>query len=293
MPASGVAEVRRRLARLGKMRVSSGMLSTPECVALAGVGFRQVSEVMGGVVISVQERGFFSTGLAAPPKFPRGWQGGSDGAAPPIYTSSSGRSSVPSKITAMRSGIRTALARLVEEARAVGADGVIAVRMDQTRTATGGTSIWSFLATGTAVRSLGGTHASTPFTAALSATQTASALRGGWVPLSYLTSQVMAVRWVEPASRKQERLSSANGEIGAYSDTVNVCRRQASADFAEAARAVGADGAVLADMRLELGEARDLAEVSVVVTGTALVRFTGHGVPAPLTIMPLGGGRDE
>jgi uncharacterized protein YbjQ (UPF0145 family) len=292
MPASGVAEVRRRLARLGEMRVSSGMLSAPECAALAGVGFRQVSEVIGGVAISVQESGFFSAGLATPAKFPRGWQGGSDGAAPPIYTSS-GRSSVPSRIRAMRSGIRTALARLVEEARAVGADGVIDIRMDQTRTASAGISIWSFLASGTAVRSIGETHAATPFTSALSATQTASALRGGWVPLSYLTCPVMAVRWVEPASRKQERLSSANGEIGAYSDTVNVCRRQAGTDFAAAARAMGADGAVMADLTLELGPARDMAEVSVFATGTALVRFSGRGGPETLTILPLAGVRGE
>lgn len=268
------------------MRVSSGMLSTQECAALADVGLRQVSEVIGGIGIAVRQRGFFSTGGSAP-GFPSGWQGGPGGGPPPIYTSSTGRSGVPDKIAAMRSGFRTALARLVEEARAVGADGVIDLRMDQRRIATGGASVWSFLATGTAVRSMGGTRAATPFTSALSAAQVASALRCGWVPVSYLACPVMAVRWVEPASRQAQRLSSDNGEVVAYSETVNVCRRQAGADFAAAARAVGADGAVMAEMTLQLGPARDLAEVSVVITGTALVRFSGHDVPASLTIIPM------
>jgi uncharacterized protein YbjQ (UPF0145 family) len=267
------------------------MLSAQECAALAGVGFRQVSEVIGGVGIAVAPRGFFWTGSARP-NYPAGWQGGPDDGAPPIYTSSTSGSRVPARIMAMRSGLRTALARLVEEARAVGADGVINVRMDQTTSvAAAGASIWSFLATGTAVRSIGRTRASTPFTSALSANQTALALRCGWAPVSYLACPVMAARWVESASRQQERLSSGNGEVVAYAETVNVCRRQAGADFAAASRAVGADGAVLTEMTLELGPAKDLAEVSVLATGTALIRFDDHEMPAPLPVIPMDGDR--
>jgi hypothetical protein len=150
--------------------------------------------------------------------------------------------------------------------------------------------VWSFLATGTAIRATGARHAETPFTAALSAAETASAMRSGFVPVSYLACPVMAIRWVEPASRGQERLSAANGEIEAYTETVNACRRQAAADFARAAHEAHADAAVLTDMTVELGPAKDAAEVTVVITGTALTQFDARSGDAPLRIVSLGVG---
>jgi uncharacterized protein YbjQ (UPF0145 family) len=281
--------LRRRAERLGGTRTTSGVVSVPESAALASVGLTVMSEVMGGVTTRAPLSGFFGS-AGGGPTFPRGWQGGDDG-PPPVYTSTSA-AKVPASVTSLRDGYRTALARLVEEVRAVGADGAVDVRVEHTVAEAFNQSVWRFLATGTAVRAAGPTRANIPFTAALSATETVAALRAGWVPLGYLACPVMAVRWVDPQSRQQTRALSANGEMTAFTDTVTQCRRQAGVEFALAARRLGADGAVLKSMDVRVGPAVDLAEVSVLVIGTALAQFRGIGGSPPLTVLSLGADHD-
>lgn len=288
MRTSEVPELQRRLARLRDKPVSSGMLSPQESAALSDVGFRQVSEVIGAVAVRVPAGGFFQTGTGLS-SYPRGWQGGPDGGAPPVYTSSTKAPRVPARVSALRTGFRVAIRRLVDEVRAVGGDGVVGLRVEQTTVGGPDNPTWHFLASGTAICSTGSTRAASPFTSALTATQTAVALRAGWVPVSYLACPVMAVRWVEPESRQRERLSAPNGEIDAYSEAVNVCRRQAGADFARAAREVKADAAVMSGMSVQVHSALDLAEVSVLVTGTALAQFRVARPPSPRTIISLRG----
>jgi uncharacterized protein YbjQ (UPF0145 family) len=219
------------------------------------------------------------------------WRPGGPRNAPRTYTSSLGNIAVgtPSTITVLKAGYRTALDRLVAEARAVGADGVVGVRITRGRARTASAvPLLSFLAVGTAVRSVGRTRATTPFTTDLSPAQTAAALRRGWVPVSYLACPVTAIRWVDADSRRQRRISAPNGEIGAHTQAVNHCRHQARTDFTKAARAVHADAAVMRAMTLSLGPSPGVAEVTVVVTGTALARFARRDTSAePLTIIPL------
>ncbi|MGI8680473.1 MAG: hypothetical protein ACR2LX_17670 [Jatrophihabitans sp.] len=275
---------RRRSERLRGMQVASGVLSVQESAALAAVGFTVTSEVMGAVAMRAPVTGFFQR-AGGGSTYPRGWQG--DGGPPPVYTSSR-TPRVPARVTSLRAGYRIALARLIDEVRAVGADGAVDVRVDHTVAETLGDLVWRFLATGTAVRGAGPTRARVPFTAALSAAETAAALRAGWVPVGYLACPVMAVRWVEPESRRQERTLSANGEVTAFTHTVTECRRQAGADFARVARGRGADGAVMKSMSMEVGPAVDLAEVNVLVIGTAVAQFRAPEATAPLTVLSLG-----
>jgi uncharacterized protein YbjQ (UPF0145 family) len=191
-------------------------------------------------------------------------------------------------MTALKEGYRTALSRLVAEARAVGADGVVGIRITRATIRSGTPPLWSFLAVGTAIRSVGRTRAGSPFTTDLSPAQTVAALRGGWVPVSFLACPVKAIRWVDTSSRRQRRITAANGEIDAYTEAVNACRHQARTDFAKAARAVHADAAVMGAMTLRIGPSPGLADVTVVITGTALARFAAGGATAqPLTVIPL------
>jgi uncharacterized protein YbjQ (UPF0145 family) len=293
VPTFKAAEIQRRLRRLAKQRVTSGLLSVKGAAALSSVGFEQVSEVTGAVAYVVNTAGFYTAGakpLAAPGTDWMAWRPGAARSEPRTFTSSAASVAVgtPPTVVALKDGYRTAMSRLVAEARAVAADGVVGVRITRIRTHSGELPLWSFLAVGTAVRSIGRTRAGTPFTTDLSAAQTAAALRGGWVPVSYLACPVKAVRWVDADSRKQRRVSASNGEINAHTEAVNACRHQARTDFAKAARAVHADAAVMSAMTLSLGPSPGLAEVTVVITGTALARFVRGGTTSePLTIMPL------
>jgi uncharacterized protein YbjQ (UPF0145 family) len=258
---------------------------------LSSVGFEQVSEVLGAVAYVVNTTGFYTVG-AKPLK--------STGSEPmvwgrtvrnPARTFTSTYPSVavgtPPTITALKAGYSTALKRLVAEAHAAGADGVVGVRVTRDKSRSGDTPLWSFVAIGTAIRSTGRTRAGTPFTTDLSPAQTASALRAGWVPISYLACPVKAVRWVDPDSRRQRRITTANGEITAHTEAVNDCRHQARTDFAAAARAIRAEAAVMSSMTMGLGPRPGLAEVTVVITGTGLARFARGDDATPLPIVSL------
>lgn len=271
--------------------LGSGMhLCPPACsgvgsaAALAEVGFDQVSEVIGAIAFEVPPRSFFAYGTGAlyAASFPRGWQGSADGGEPVVLTSSTQRDGrVPASITALKSGYRTALKRLVEEVRRAGADGAVGVQVRRTTLQEGaaGGAVWNFLATGSAVRSRGRTRAEVPFTCALKASQVAVVVGAGWLPLQFLACPVMAVRWIEPDERKRGRLLAPNSELRAYTTTVNACRHQARSDFAAAAGRAGGAGAIMSDMSLEIGNAPDLAQATVLITGTALAQFGRQ--PAP------------
>ncbi|PZS13911.1 MAG: hypothetical protein DLM57_15555 [Pseudonocardiales bacterium] len=275
--------------RLREARIRGGLLSVEEAAALSTVGFEPVCEVLGAVANRVGTRGFYTP--AARPQFLMPRLASSDYRT---YTSSMRTVAVgvPQSILALKAGYRTALSRLTAEASAAGADGVVGLTIQRTVLALGEFPVWTFLAIGTAVRSVGRVHAANPFTTDLSAAQTAAAIRGGWLPVSYLFAPCRAIRAVDPVSSGQRARAAPNGEIDAYTDLVTSCRRQARADFTRAAAAVHADGAVQSSMTLDLHvHPRDVGTAQVTITGTALARFRARGVrPHALTIMPLKAG---
>jgi uncharacterized protein YbjQ (UPF0145 family) len=292
-----------RLERLRGRTIRTGLLSVEEATALAGVGFEPVSEVIGAIASTVTPRGFYASGAVTFQQQRSYNQPVGVGAGYSLlnawdlrtYTSSSGNRQVgtPPELTALKAGYRTALARLGSEARAVGADGVVGITIERTVGHSGGTQLWSFLALGTAVRSTGRTHTANPFTTTQSAAAVAAGIRGGWIPVSVLFCPVMGIRYVDWASRTARRGLLSNAEVEAFTDVVNTCRHQARQDFAAAARAVRADGAVMTDMTLALEAERQepVCNATVIISGTALARFGVRGDrPPPLTIMPLSRG---
>lgn len=288
--------VTRRLTRLGDGPVPTGMLGVGAAAALAEVGFDQVCEVIGAAAFQVPPRSFFAYGTGAlyTPTFPRGWQGTADGDEPIVLTSSTQRDGrIPTSITALKSGYRDALKRLVTEVRRAGGDGAVDVDVRRTTLTeeSGECEIWNFLATGTAVRSRGRTRAEQPFTCALGANQVAGALRGGWMPVQFLACPVMAIRWIDPDDRKRSRARAPNSELHAYTTTVNVCRHQARTDFAAAAERAGGDGAIMSDMDLEISRSPGLAQATALITGTALTRFGRHRSSEVLATLSLADAR--
>ncbi|MDT4982459.1 MAG: hypothetical protein QOG07_4338 [Pseudonocardiales bacterium] len=271
------------MARLRDSPIRGGLLSVEEAAALATAGFEPVSEVLGAVANRVNPRGSYSVTL------------GRRFLSPDYRTftsSSKNAAGISPAMSAVKAGYRTALRRLRSEAIAVGADGVVGVRLSTTVVQDGEFPIWGFLALGTAVRAAGSVHTPNPFTTDLSGAQTAAAIRSGWIPVSYLITPCRAIRVVDPLSIKQRARTAPNGEVDAYTDAVTTCRRQARTDFLRAAENVHAHGAVLSTMSLDVHlETKDVAIAEVTISGTALARFTVPDVaPGSLTIIPLKAG---
>jgi uncharacterized protein YbjQ (UPF0145 family) len=285
------ANNRRRMDRLRDNRIRGGLLSVDEAAALATVGFEPVSEVLGAIGSRVNPRGTYyrsagRLGAAAnPDRFLA-----SDYRT---YTSS-GNSVIGSSpvISALKAGCRSALSRLRAEAVAVGADGVVGVRLTRTVVQDSESPVWGFLAVGTAVRAIGRVHTPNPFTTDLSGPQAAAAIRSGWLPVSYVIAPCRAIRLVDPVSIRQRARTAPNGEVDAYTDAVNTCRRQARTDFLRAVESVHADGAVLSTMSLDVYlQTKDVAVAQVTISGTALARFKVRDAPpGALTIIPLKAG---
>ena len=300
MASASESSVQRRLRRLGAPGVRRGLTGVNETAALAAVGLHPVCEVIGAVANAANTGGFYAsapsrsyTSAGDDRYFTYSGPPGARYLSTPTFTSTTAPVSVgrPARITALKAGYRTALSRLVAEAHAVGADGVVGVRLDLTVGEQGGLPLWSFLAIGTAVRSTGSSHADTPFTTDLSGAEVAAAMRSGWVPVSLLVVPCMAIKWIDLPSRRSRRRLAPNGEVDALTDLINTCRHQARQDFRTAAAAVHADGAVLTSMTLEheAHGAEPAATAMVTITGTALAHFAvTRARPATLTIMPIG-----
>lgn len=292
-------EISKRLERLRSQTIRGGLVSIEEAAALAAVGFEPVSEVIGATARNVRPTGFYSTGAVSFQQqsyYNQPLSMGPSAYDLRTYTSSGNnlRVGTPAAISELKKGYRDALYRLVTEARAVHADGVVDVQTSLTITHGSGAQLWNFLAIGTAIRGTGSVHADAPFTSGLSAAQTAAAIRNGWLPVAALIIPVMGIRYVEYSSRRQRGRFQPNAEIPALSDAVNSTRNQARLDLEREARTVHADGAVMTSMAMELEAPTDepVCRVTVTITGTALARFKiRHERPAPLMIMPLNKGR--
>jgi uncharacterized protein YbjQ (UPF0145 family) len=181
-----------------------------------------------------------------------------------------------------------AMSRLVAEAQALGAHGVVGMRVRFERTA-GTAGQVDFTAIGTAVRRAGSPPLKSPFTCHLSGQQFAKLLRVGVVPAAYVMG-VAAVEVDAGCTMEYQERSYVNQEIVQPTRAVQRCREIAVAHLEREAAQVG-DGVVgveLAFSQHSLGIGSELFELQA--TGTAVRRFTDAPLPAePLAIMRLGG----
>jgi hypothetical protein len=187
----------------------------------------------------------------------------------------------------------TALRRMTDEAAALGADGVVAVRYEVRDQ--GGDNL-EFLALGTAVRSrrrVRGPRPERPFTSLLTGGETASALLHGLVPVQICVGISVGVRHDDWWSQGQAG-SWRNVEINAPTELVTAVRADARRQFDQQVRHSGAETAVVSSMSLALWPQdnaghRDHVARSVVV-GSGLLRFRTRSrpnAPAPLAVLPL------
>ncbi|HEV3356996.1 MAG TPA: heavy metal-binding domain-containing protein [Pseudonocardiaceae bacterium] len=261
---------RNRLARYDAAGLRTSLLPVAGAVGIESVGLRPVGEVMGCIVQYV------------------GWVGGYGyGSYGPFMQASV---SFQPYVDALYHGYNTALGRMLTEARAMGADGVVGIRLTQTRL---GENNQEFVALGTAVRANSKKRPRSLFTTNLPGQDVAKLMHAGWVPSRLAIGIAVESRYLDWQSASQLSMMAGNTEVNAYTLLISSVRHHARERLAAYARKGSADGVIVSDMTLrswhqEANNTRLLCAESAVF-GTAIARFhTGRTAPtSALKIMPL------
>lgn len=287
LPALPPAGARGRLASVAAGRARSSLESVAGTAGLRLVGFDPLTEVMGCVVSHL------------------GWFGCQCGYgamnSPTVYTSRTLVSGVHKRGfapygKAVQSAWNTALSRLLDEAAAVGADGVVGIRPTRRRLP-GLAANDEFILLGTAVRARGDVRPHRPFATDLGGDRFAALVRGGWIPAGYTVTVAVGVRHDDWRSQQSTHVWSGNQEVLSFTELVHDTRRAARDQFARALTRDGAETAILTDMRLRTWEIRvggdhtdHLCEVTLEGTGAVAYQRrapTGPAAGRPLTVLPL------
>ena len=283
---------RKRIAEAGATGGTWGSdLSVAELAAVRAVGFEPAGLVMGSSVYQIgYQWGANAMSLVGSgggywysEQFPclHGW--GHEGS----------RTGYNWEHRVFEVGITTArnlaMSRLSAEAAAVGAHGVVGLRVRFERPQ-GTAGQVEFVAIGTAVRRRGAPVLAQPFTCHLSGQDFAKLVRSGLVPAAYVLG-VGAVEVDAGCVMEYQERSYVNQEIVQPSIAIQRCREIAVSHLEHEASLVG-EGVVGVEVSFThhpLGFGSELFELQA--TGTAVRRFAD--VPpqsAPLAILRLGGG---
>lgn len=275
-----------RMARFRAGGVRTSLLDVSGGVAATNVGLPPVGEVMGCIVEHIGWQGWGGCGYY-------GLGTGFGWGNPRTVTSGAGQSYAGYRpyVDALYRGYDTALARMVSEASAMGADGVVGVRLTEQDMGEGNRE---FVALGTAVAGRGQSRPAPPFVTDLSGAQVGAMLRAGWVPVSIAVGISVAIRHDDYATRSQASAWGGPTEVAGYTELVTHVRSDARARFHEHAARTGADGAIVSHHGLriwahEAGEGHRDHVAESTVFGTAVAQFHAARVaqPAALTVLPL------
>jgi uncharacterized protein YbjQ (UPF0145 family) len=280
-------------ARMAALRAGGtwgSALSAEEFAAVRAAGFEPVGQVFGAAVYSAGAAG----GYGCP-----GAPGSADDGSPPRpATQVSGREGTKSfgpLVQAMDQARHAAIGRMIAECAQLGGHGVVGVRVTRGMFPLGGTQ---FIVIGTAVRAPGAAHGPpVPFTSDVSGQDFAKLIMAGWVPVGLALGVSIGSRHDDRATNRQARWSSGNAEVAGWTDLVSATRRDARRQLESDVERLGAEGVVIAAMRMGVRQ-RDCPAtvgrydhvVEAAVIGTAIARFSRaerrHDGPA-LTIMSL------
>lgn len=263
------------------------LLSAPEFAAIAEVGFEPVGQVLGTTVTHL---GYVSQG------------GRCSASTSYIRTDLASAGSGPFNVLLRkRYGIRRRiLSRVAEECSALGGDGILGLKLSIRPFPAGGTE---FTLRGTAVRARtrnpfgADGRLDAPFTSHVSGQEFAALLRSGWVPAGLVFAIALGARHPDMRTRDQAFKFARSGEVRGYAELVKDTRRDARDQLRQAVADQGADGVVVDDMTLHIGE-RECPAVEgdhdyvaeATISGTSIVSFGQTPAAmdgAPLVIMRL------
>ena len=273
-----------RIARASASGVRTSLLSVPSAASAKVVGLDPVGEVMGCIVQHVGWQGWAGCGY---------WLPGQN----QLRTTQFG--SYRPYVEAVRHGYDTALRRLSDEARLLGADGVIDIRITVTPL---GRDNFEYVALGSAVR-LGPQRSGigtlpvalpVPFLTELPGADVAKLMLAGWMPTNIVYGIALAIRHDDWQTLSQTQ-RWVNAEVTGFTELSNHVRHQARRVITSQSAEKGASGALItsSSMRIWGQEPSDshrdhLAECRLF--GTSIVRFPRPGVkagPPPLSYLPL------
>ena len=285
-------------ARLAEIRGSGtwgSALTADEFTAIKSAGFSPVGQVLGAAVYNIGYTGGYSC-----PAYGAGYGvgrlGGGYGAVPySTVTATSGSGSLGSYaplVRTMYEARRQAIARMTAECQELGGHGVVGVRLTIGSFPAGGLE---FKAIGTAVRAPGAVTLRQPFTSDLSGQDFAKLVMAGWVPAGLVLGIAIGARHDDWVTVTQTRWGSGNTEVQGYTDLVNATRHDARHQLALDVARHGADGVVLQEMEVRVGEhecpvqeGRRDHVLEATIIGTAIARFGRQTAPPPpLAIMSL------
>lgn len=277
-----------RIARQRASGVAGSLLSASGAAAVRTVALAPVGEVFGCVVEQLAygggQCGLWRAGTAWPGAAAGSFGGYTPWTSPVLTTGSDGRNAgFGSYVAAVQQAWHGAVGRMVAEAAALGADGVVGVRVHRERLE--GASR-EFTATGTAVRTLDGSvspaarSADDVWTAGCSPEEVAALIRSGWVPRGMTLGVSVSTKHEDPQLKSQRSTWSGNTEVDGLTQLVTAARHDARTQLARrAAPFRGSDVVItassLSEFETPCGEEVDLhAEASFV--GTVLAPGPMH-----------------
>jgi uncharacterized protein YbjQ (UPF0145 family) len=271
-------------------QVVTSLLSPGGQAGVQSVGLEPVGEVMGCIVERIGWAGWGGCGLMG---MGMGIGGGLGMSAPTVTSGGGGYGGYRPYVDALYRGYDTALARLLMEAQALGADGVVGVTWTQQRLGEG--DAHEFVARGTAVRARSQTRPAYLFSTDLPGSEVARLLHAGWVPAGLEIGISVSIRHDDYQTRLAARSwSGQNVEVQGYTELVTYARADARQRFEQRVARHGADAATVSDMSLHVwsiepsdGHVDHVAHATVI--GNAVLRFhSGKSAPTnSITVLPL------
>jgi uncharacterized protein YbjQ (UPF0145 family) len=230
---------RARIARAAAEGVRTSLLSTGGAVSLQSSGFEIVGEVLGSTVMQIGWTGFGGCGWG-------GLRAFGLGGATTVTSSRQGWAGYAPYVDALKAGRDTALNRLLQEASALGADGVVGVRLQFNNYAFE-ENVLEFQAIGTAVRHESGEHYRTrdnrPFTSDLSGQDFWKLVETGYRPVTLaMGACVYHIRHMGLLQSLQTM--GRNTELTVYSEATYTARELALERMQAEAIGRGASGIV-------------------------------------------------
>jgi uncharacterized protein YbjQ (UPF0145 family) len=275
---------RARIARASADGVRTSLLSADGAAGVMAAGFDMVGEVLGTTVMQIGWTGYGGCG----------WMGGYSGGmfGPTATVSSSSRwSGYAPYVNAIKQGRDTAMNRMTQEAAALGADGVVGIRLTDERMEG---NKREFMALGTAVRSRGRARPERPFTTDLGGQDFAKLITAGWVPVALAYGISVSIRHDDWRTQSQLSYFAGNTEVSGYTELMTHVRADARREFAAKVARFGADSALTSDLwshvwALEVGENHRDHVAECVIVGNAIARFHSErkSPSSSLTILPL------
>lgn len=277
------------MARFGRSGLRTSLLSVTGAAGIEAVGLSPVGEVMGCMVEQIGWQGYGGCGY----NYGFGGYGYGGGYSSPTVTSGQGAqySGYKPYVDALYRGYHTALERMTIEARDVGADGIVGVRLTAKHLGNGNRE---FVALGSAVRARTDHRPSRPFVTDLPGQDLAKLMTAGWVPVTIGIGISVGVRHDDYRTMAQSSWGAGNTEVHGYTELVTHVRADARRLFEHAVQSAGADGAIVSRMTMHISSIepseghRDHVAESMVF-GTTIARFHPEGAAptSALKILPL------